>query len=150
MRETEYSEAAVEVLDILNNTNPLEVKKIPQSFINFLKTIASKTYKINFKHSKSINQLDIKSQTKEILGFIYITWWCNEEEQKIYKKAMKENKAKKEELKEKYNIENIFKQRKHENIEQTNLIKYQEESKLKRIINKIFRFLFLKEMKKDD
>ncbi len=49
MREAEYSEAAVEVLDILNHTNKDDVKKIPQSFIKFLIEIANKNYKANFR-----------------------------------------------------------------------------------------------------
>ena len=36
MIEAKYSEAAVEVLDILNYTDKEDVKKIPQSFIKFL------------------------------------------------------------------------------------------------------------------
>ena len=36
MKEVEYGEAAVEVLDILNYTNQEDVRKIPQSFIKFL------------------------------------------------------------------------------------------------------------------
>ena len=45
MREAEYSEAAVEVLDILNHTEKDDVAKIPQSFIKFLTDISNKNYK---------------------------------------------------------------------------------------------------------
>ena len=80
MREAEYSEAAVEVLDILNHTNKDDVKKIPQSFIKFLTDISSKSYRPKFNHELPINGFNLKKQTKELLGFIYITWWCNKEE----------------------------------------------------------------------
>ena len=39
MFRNEYGEAAVEVLDILDNTNKEDVAKIPSSFIKFLHTI---------------------------------------------------------------------------------------------------------------
>ena len=71
MREIEYSEAAVEVLDILNHTNKEDVARIPQSFIKFLTNIASKSYKVKFNYEQPINGLNLKKQTKELLGFIY-------------------------------------------------------------------------------
>ena len=86
MREAEYSEAAVEVLDILNHTNKDDVKKIPQSFIKFLTDISSKSYKSKFNHELPINGFNLRKQTKELLGFIYITWWCNKEEYEKYKR----------------------------------------------------------------
>ena len=81
MIEAKYSEAAVEVLDILNYTDKEDVKKIPQSFINFLTEIANKNYKANFNHNGPISGLNLRKQTRELLGFIYITWWCNRSEE---------------------------------------------------------------------
>lgn len=95
MREAEYSEAAVEVLDILNHTNKDDVERIPQSFIKFLTDIASKSYKPQFNHEQPINGLNLRKKTKEFLGFIYITWWCDREEQRKYKKQVYESNIKK-------------------------------------------------------
>lgn len=39
-----YSEAAVEVLDILKHTREEDVNKIPKKFIEFLENNKSKTY----------------------------------------------------------------------------------------------------------
>ena len=97
MREVEYSEAAVEVLDILNYTDKEDVTRIPQSFIKFLTDISSKNYKAKFNHEQPINGLNLKEQTKELLGFIYVTWWTNSEEREKYKKLIhNENYTKKE------------------------------------------------------
>ena len=68
MFRNEYGEAAVEVLDILDNTNKEDVAKIPSSFIKFLVDNASEDYVVNFDHSKPISELNIKEKTKEILG----------------------------------------------------------------------------------
>ena len=52
MFNNEYGEAAVEVLDILDNTNKTDVDKIPSNFIKFLVDNASEDYKVNLDHSK--------------------------------------------------------------------------------------------------
>lgn len=149
MREIEYSEAAVEVLDILNHTNKEDVARIPQSFIKFLTNISSKSYKVKFNHEQPINGLNLKKQTRELLGFIYITWWCDKEEREKYKNQIHESNIKKEEIKENYNLNEIFKNRKQnqeqkisENkmIEPTSMIEYKKESVFRKIINKIISF----------
>lgn len=108
MNTEEYSKAAVEVLDILDNTNKEDVKKIPSSFIKFLVDIASTNYEVNFEHTKSIEELKTQEKAQEILGYIYINWWCDDKEKKIYKEKLEQIRIKKqEELNKKYNS-NIF------------------------------------------
>lgn len=149
MREIEYSEAAVEVLDILNHTNKEDVARIPQSFIKFLTNISSKSYKVKFNHEQPINGLNLKKQTRELLGFIYITWWCDKEEREKYKKLIHESNIKNEEIKEKYNVNDIFKNKKekqehkiiqNENVMKTSIAEYKKENIFKRILNKILSF----------
>lgn len=149
MREIEYSEAAVEVLDILNHTNKEDVARIPQSFIKFLTNISSKSYKVKFNHEQPINGLNLKKQTKELLGFIYITWWCDKEEREKYKKLIHESNIKNEEIKEKYNVNDIFKNEKenqehkiiqNENVLKTSIAEYKKENIFKRVLNKILSF----------
>lgn len=149
MREIEYSEAAVEVLEILNHTNKEDVARIPQSFIKFLTNISSKSYKVKFNHEQPINGLNLKKQTKELLGFIYITWWCDKEEREKYKKLIHESNIKNEEIKEKYNVNDIFKNKKenqehkiiqNENVMKTSIAEYKKENIFKRVLNKILSF----------
>ena len=149
MREIEYSEAAVEVLDILNHTNKEDVARIPQSFIKFLTNISSKSYKVKFNHEQPINGLNLKKQTRELLGFIYITWWCDKEEREKYKKLIQESNIKNEEIKEKYNVNDIFKNKKekqehkiiqNENVMKTSIAEYKKENIFKRVLNNILSF----------
>ena len=91
MKEVEYSEAAAEVLYILNFINLEDVKKIPKSFINFLHHISNNNYIQNIKHETQINKMNLKKHTKELLGFIYITWLSNESERKNYKEIIFSN-----------------------------------------------------------
>ena len=149
MREIEYSEAAVEVLEILNHTNKGDVARIPQSFIKFLTNISSKSYKVKFNYEQPINGLNLKKQTRELLGFIYITWWCDKEEREKYKKLIQESNIKNEEIKEKYNVNDIFKNKKenqehkiiqNENVMKTSIAEYKKENIFKRVLNKILSF----------
>lgn len=149
MSEIEYSEAAVEVLDILNHTNKEDVARIPQSFIKFLTDISSKSYKAKFNHEQPINGFNLRKQTKELLGFIYITWWCNKEEHEKYKNIIHENNNKKEKIKETYNVNDIFKNKKenqehriiqNENVMEKNIVEYKKENIFKKFLNKILSF----------
>ena len=114
-----YSEAAVEVLDILDHTAIEKVKLIPVKFINYLKENAASDYEVNLDYSKPINEMNIKVETKGILGTICRNWWWNEEQKQEYVRLVKEKEAnKQEELREKYNPDDIFKKRQTEqNIE---------------------------------
>lgn len=151
MIEAKYSEAAVEVLDILNYTDKEDVKKIPQSFIKFLSEIANKNYKADFNHNGPISGLNLRKQTRELLGFIYITWWCDEKDRNKFKSVIQSDNSKieKTEKIENYNIDDIFKNKKElkSNVitqdiakEETSMIEYKEENIFKKIINKISSF----------
>ena len=107
MKEVEYSEAATQVLDILNYTRQEDVKKIPQSFIKFLNNISNKQDTPKFNHEYTISALNLTKRTKELLGFMYITWWCNESERKKYKSIIHSNSIKTEKITE-YNANDIL------------------------------------------
>ncbi len=107
MKEVEYSEAATQVLDILNYTRQEDVKKIPQSFIKFLNNISNKQDTPKFNHEYTISALNLTKRTKELLGFMYITWWCNESERKKYKSIIHSNSIKTEKITD-YNANDIL------------------------------------------
>lgn len=145
MKEVEYSEAAAQVLDILNYTSQEDVRKIPESFIRFLAEIANKSYKAKVKYNGSISGLNLRKQTKELLGFMYITWWCNEKDRNNYKNIIYANNRRIDS----YEIGDIFKNRKeakknevaeNEEKKETAIIKYEEESLWKSFFNKIVNF----------
>ena len=153
MREAEYSEAAVEVLDILNHTEKDDVAKIPQSFIRFLTDISNKNYKVKFNHNEPILGLNLRKQTKELLGFIYITWWANNEERQKYKKQIQNENIKSEEFVDSYNVNDIFQNKKEEKIQkivqnegcvETSIVEYKEESLFRKFLNKILSIFGIK------
>ena len=153
MREDEYSEAAVEVLDILNHTEKDDVAKIPQSFIKFLTYISNKNYKVEFNHNEPIVGLNLRKQTKELLGFIYITWWADNGERKKYKKQIQNENIKSEEFVYSYNANDILRNKKdeksqeivqNEGLEKANIVEYKEESLFRKFLNGILNIFGMK------
>ena len=142
-----YSEAATEVLDILNYTDPEDVKKIPTSFIKFLQEISNKNYEAKFDYSLSISELNLSKPTKQLLGFIYITWWCNDKDKIKYRNMISSNNSKKKQV-ESYEVNDIFadKEKIKENKiaqneeKETSIAQYKQDSLLKRLLNKITSF----------
>lgn len=145
MVSAEYIEAATEVLAILDNTEIEEVNKIPKKFIKFLKDNCSKTYKPNLDYTKPMNELNLKSKTRALLGLIYIKYWANEDEKKKFNKKIRVNEEKyQEELRKKYSTDNLFKNK--EKIikqeitqEETQILVVKNKTFIQKIVEKIQR-----------
>ena len=141
MFSNEYGEAAVEVLDILDNTNKTDVDKIPSNFIKFLVDNSSEDYKANLNHSKLICEMNLKEETKEILGVIYINWWCDKKDKENYMKKIKQLEIKRqEEIKEKYNSNKIFENKVQEHKNEKKEMTEYKKIIFKRTWSKIFNF----------
>ena len=149
MTDLEYSMAATEVLEGLKNFKKEDVEKISPQFLEFLKSKKLDNYKAEFDFSKPITELELRGSSKAMLGMIYRTYWCNEEEKKEYDKLLRKNSIEhQKQLREKYNPDEIFKKSNMVNSEKEStqknnqIIKRTEEKwykKLKSIIIKFFR-----------
>ena len=82
MANIEYSEAIVEVLEILEYSDDNILEKVPKKLIKFWERNKSKTYKPNLDHNKSISEMNLKDKTKSILSMIYLNYLCNDAEAK--------------------------------------------------------------------
>lgn len=146
MQETslEYRQCLTEVNFILQHTEETYLKKIPLKFRKFLLDNEDKNYKVNFDVDKDFSEWKLKPKTKFLLALIYRDYFCNLEQKNIYDKKIRENEQKREEeLREKYNPDNIFKKYIQGNIieekvteNEVALVEYKE-SIVKRFINKI-------------
>lgn len=146
----ELSEAAVEFNCILENSSKTIIEKIPIKFLDFMKDIASKTYEFNYDKSKSLNEQNLKPETRGLIALVYQDYICNENERKEYIQKSQLFANQMEDLKrEKYNPDNLFKkqeQLKNSEDVMTNeiaMIEYKE-SIFKRFINKIKRIFHIK------
>ena len=150
MVSVSYSEAVTEVLDILKHTKKEDVEKIPKSFMDFLEENKSKDYTPNLDHSKSLKDMGIKPKTAGLLGIIYVKYWANEDEkQEFMRKANENEQIYQEELRAKFNLNDIFKTEKNNKIKETkneNLPMVNEENVnfFMKIWNKLKNFLNIK------
>ena len=104
-------------------------------------------------HEQPINGMNLKKETRELLGFIYITWWCDKEECEKYKNLIHEGNKKKEEIRELYDASDLFKNKKkieqvidkpEEISQEKSIIEYKKENIFKKFINKILKFFKVK------
>lgn len=147
----EFAEASAEINEILKYMPKEEVEKIPSKLREFFKEVASKDYVTNINPDLPLDEQEIKEKTKDIIALIYRNYWCSEEERKELDQKLIENDRKfEEELREKYNPDNIFKNNvtttkkeepeiKEEKIEQS-LVVQETEKWYQRFLNMIKRW----------
>ena len=138
--------AYAEVDAILNMLETEAVEKIPLKVREFFKNEKDKKYIPKFSENFfDIDNIELMRETICLLTILDINYWCETEEEKqlILNKLEDNDRIKEEELRERYNPDNIFKNKVNENInsESVALIEYKERSIIKRVFDKIFRFL---------
>lgn len=137
--------AYAEVVEVLDNMSLEDRNKIPKKVYDFFIEKSSKDYIKHLNKNIALCKQDIREDTKEILAILLTNYWCKTENEKNdLLKLFRENELKnQQELREKYNPDNIFKKHTQENaIEKKNidnefaLVEYKE-SIFKKLINKI-------------
>ena len=109
----EYEEACMEINEILEFLDEEEVNKIPYELRELFKKVELKNYNPHIDSSKSLDRQELKKETKDILAYLYLNYWCDETEKKEVNKILYKNFEKKQlELSKKYNPKDIFKNRK--------------------------------------
>lgn len=136
-----YPKALKEVFVILNNSEKIIKESIPENFNNFILKNMDKEYTPEIDFNDLHWEDTILEETQQILAVIYRDYMVSKEErEQLLREESEEEKRIEQELREKYNPENIFKKKeKKEDINQdnTSLIKVEEIKWYKKIINKI-------------
>ncbi len=110
MVSSEYSKSISEVLDILKHTNKDDVDKISPQFMKFLIENANKEHIPKLDHTKRIKDMGLNEKTIGILSIINTKFWCTPEQKEIFNDKLKENqRIYEEELRKKYDPNNLFK-----------------------------------------
>lgn len=146
----EFAEASAEINEILKYLPEEYINKIPTKLRDFFKKVEDKEYITNIDPNKPLDEQDIKPKTQTLLTILYREYWCNEKEKAELDKILIENDRKyEEELREKYNPDNIFKNKhvteigEEEIVENANNLPAEiKESLFKKVINffkKIFK-----------
>ena len=136
--------AVSEVIDVLKHSEIEVTQKIPKKFIEFLTKNSDRDYIPNIDYSKENWENSIEEDAKVLIALIYRDYIMGEEEKK---EVVKEAQKQEQEIREKYNPDNLFK--KNSKIEneksqddteqevQKSLLIIKEEKWYERIINKI-------------
>lgn len=133
------SDISKETLTFLSYFDKKLIEKIPNYIITKLCEEAADS-KLNFyiDTSKSFVEQAISEKSKDLISFIYYDYIAEEQEkEEILKQWNLNEKNFQKDLREKYNIDNILKNKRRETfIENTNLpVEIKEESFLKKLVN---------------
>lgn len=143
--KNEQGESYVEVLTILGYMETEYQEKIPKKLIDFFERNSAKDYKFDIDLEIPLKEQKLKAKTLSLLAMLNLNYWCksNEEKQELIKRYSENEKKYQEELRKRYNPDNIFKkQQEKSNIEENviqnevALIEYKG-SIFRRLINKI-------------
>ena len=137
-----------EVYEILNLMEDEDKKKVTQEIRDFFKEQKMKEYKPKIRTDIPLTEQNLRRETVVLLTILVINYWCDSEEEKqSFIDELEKNEKIKMKLQEKYNPDNLFKNRKKtkedvvmNQIENVGMIQYKENlfTKLKKWFEKIF------------
>lgn len=98
-------------------------EKLPKKLLNIINSLYDEKFKIKINPNIELKKQNFTEDTKNIIAVLKYNYWCkNDEEKENLARMFKENEDKyQEDLREKYNPDNIFKNRKNEDTESNNL-----------------------------
>ena len=150
-----YGIAMAETLHYLKGISQDDINKIPDNFITFLKNNALQNYECKFDYTRPLKELNLKNETRGLIAMICLNYWCETEDQKnsFIEHLNKNEKKYQEELREEYNIDDIFKKKEFipkvekttENIDKNRLpVQAERENIFKRVFNRIMKIFYIK------
>ncbi len=119
----EYAMAYTEVSEILKYVPDEDVNKIPKEKLEFYKSNMDNEYSYKLDMTKEFEEQEMSDITKAILANIFRDYWATPYQKEIIEEKEKYDLEKlEEEKREKYNPDNIFKNKLEETVvENTNL-----------------------------
>ena len=141
MISMEYANAYTEVLEILKFIPKTDYNKIPQDMIKVFSDNQNKNYIFNYNPLQSLDDQNVSKKAKLIISILFRDYWAQDNQRaKILNKEKIDRMRFEEEKQEKYNVNNLFKN-KQENLKNsesnTSLIEVKEKNFLQKIIEKI-------------
>lgn len=138
-----------EVYKILNLLDEEYKERVPAKVRAFFEEERLKDYKPAINADVPLTEQNLKRDTIVLLAILNLNYWCDtpEEKQEILDE-LSNNEKEKQELLEKYNPDNLFKNKQNDVIENENkintqevsLVEYKKQGIFKRILDKITKF----------
>jgi len=139
--ENNLFKAYAEVDKILSFMESRYVEKIPLKMREMFKNEKLKDYSPEINPKIPLDEQNLQRKTFAILAMLNLNYWCEDENEKqeLIKIYAENDRKREEELREKYNPDNIFKQKdvNSEINEVTAMVEYKRESFIKKLLNKI-------------
>ena len=105
-----YAKAYVQILEIIKHMGDEYINKIPKKLMDFFEENKDKNYTFKLEEPKENTEQIFSKETLGLLAMIESKYWATPEEKEILDKALAENEKKyQEEMREKYNPDNVFK-----------------------------------------
>lgn len=135
-RRIAYTEVDA-ILDLLDSEY---TEKVPAKVREFIKANKDTEYIPNIDPNSSLADQDLRKETVSFLTLLQLNYWCESEEEKqeILRELVNTDKIREEELREKYNPDNIFKDRNNNQEQTVAIVEYKEPNFIRRILDKIF------------
>ena len=112
MQDLQFLNALYQVSEILNYDEYNLKERIPKQLISYIESNKSKDYNWTIDNNVSLEKQNLLQTTKVILTVLYREYICNNNEREELDRVLMENEIRyQNELKEKYNPDNIFKKR---------------------------------------
>lgn len=142
--KSEEKIAYKQLITILNNMEPEYKEKIPKKLMKLFEENSAEDYEFHLDLTRPLQEQELNSKTLALLAMLNLNYWCEteEEKQELIKHYTENERKYQEELRKKYNTDNIFQKNNKENKqektteEQVALVEHKE-SIIRRLINKI-------------
>ena len=137
--------AYAEVDEILNLLEKEYRERVPEKIRNFFKEEKMPDYNLKIEIGKQLTEQNLKRETMVLLAILNINYWCDSEEEKqMFIDEMAKNEEEKRELEEKYNPDNLFKNRPEEkqkiaHTEELSVFEYKKPNFIQKLLSKIAR-----------
>lgn len=110
MMEEKRIQTCSEIYCLLNYFPKSYIDKLPIKLLNLIKQNSNSKYFIEVNPTKSLEEQEIMEDTKNTLVVLKCNYWSDElEKRNIIKRLNKNEKKYEEELRERYNPDNLFK-----------------------------------------
>lgn len=131
--------AYAEVDAILNLLDTEYIEKVPVKIRNFINENKDTEYIPKIDPDNSLADQDLRKETISFLTLLQLNYWCENEEEKqeILRELVNTDKIREEELREKYNPDNIFKDKNNQQEQTVAIVEYKEPNFIKKILKKI-------------
>lgn len=132
----EYIQAYTQINCLLRYFPKEYLKKLPVKLLSFIQENSSREFEIEIDYNCNLKEQNLSKKTYDILAVLKYNYWSTEEEKKSIREKLNENeKIFQKELSEKYNTDNLFKNKKIE--EAQALVEYKEKTLIQKIFDKI-------------